>query len=73
MSGSTLLRTPDDLTAGYGRGVEASLAKASKAMRVLRGDYTQDLSIQPKRWAAAVDVGPVAAARVTDGSRPIRS
>ncbi len=36
-----------DLPAGYGRGVEASLANGQLAIRVLRGDYTQDLTIQP--------------------------
>jgi HSP20 family molecular chaperone IbpA len=36
-----------DLPDGFGRGVEATLANGQLAVRVLRGDYTQDLSIQP--------------------------
>ncbi len=36
-----------DLPAGFGAGVKASLANGQLAVRVLRGDYTQDLTIQP--------------------------
>jgi HSP20 family molecular chaperone IbpA len=35
------------LPAGYGSGVEASLANGQLAIRVLRGDLTSDLTIQP--------------------------
>jgi HSP20 family molecular chaperone IbpA len=36
-----------DLPAGFGGGLEATLANGQLAVRVLRGDYTQDLTIQP--------------------------
>jgi HSP20 family molecular chaperone IbpA len=36
-----------DLPAGFGAGVKASLANGQLAVRVLRGEYTQDLTIQP--------------------------
>ncbi|MBO0728010.1 MAG: Hsp20/alpha crystallin family protein [Acidimicrobiaceae bacterium] len=36
-----------ELPAGFGGGVEASLANGQLAVRVLRGDYTRDLTIQP--------------------------
>ena len=36
-----------DLPAGFGRGLEATLANGQLAVRVLRGDYTEDLTIQP--------------------------
>ena len=36
-----------DLPAGFGRGVEATLANGQLAVRVLRGDYAGELSIQP--------------------------
>jgi HSP20 family molecular chaperone IbpA len=36
-----------DLPAGFGHGLEATLANGQLAVRVLRGDYTQDLTIQP--------------------------
>jgi HSP20 family molecular chaperone IbpA len=36
-----------DLPAGFGRAVEATLANGQLAIRVLRGDYTQELTIQP--------------------------
>ena len=45
--GVRLLRTPDRPPAGFGRGLEATLANGQLAVRVLRGDYTQDLTIQP--------------------------
>jgi len=36
-----------DLPEGYGRGLEATLANGQLAIRVLRGELTQTLSIQP--------------------------
>lgn len=36
-----------ELPAGFGLGVEASLANGQLAIRVLRGDFNQDLTVQP--------------------------
>ena len=36
-----------DLPEGYGRGVEATLANGQLAIRVLRGELSESLSIQP--------------------------
>jgi HSP20 family molecular chaperone IbpA len=36
-----------DLPAGYGRAVEATLANGQLGIRVLRGDLTEALSVQP--------------------------
>jgi HSP20 family molecular chaperone IbpA len=36
-----------DLPAGYGRGVEARLANGQLAIRVLRGDRSDEVSIHP--------------------------
>jgi HSP20 family molecular chaperone IbpA len=36
-----------DLPAGFGRAVEATLANGQLAIRVLRGDFTEPLSVQP--------------------------
>jgi HSP20 family molecular chaperone IbpA len=36
-----------DLPDGYGRAVEATLANGQLAIRVLRGDFTEALSVQP--------------------------
>ncbi len=36
-----------ELPAGYGRGVEARLANGQLAIRVLKGDQTDELSIHP--------------------------
>ena len=36
-----------DLPDGYGSSVEASLANGQLAIRVLRGDPTQSLSVKP--------------------------
>ena len=36
-----------ELPQGYGRGVEATLANGQLAIRVLRGELTETLSVQP--------------------------
>jgi HSP20 family molecular chaperone IbpA len=36
-----------DLPTGFGRGLEASLANGQLAIRVLRGEYVEALTIQP--------------------------
>jgi HSP20 family molecular chaperone IbpA len=36
------------LPPGFGKGLEATLANGQLAIRVLRGDFTQDLTIQPQ-------------------------
>ena len=36
-----------DLPAGFGSGLEASLANGQLAIRVLRGEYAEPLTIQP--------------------------
>jgi HSP20 family molecular chaperone IbpA len=41
-----------DLPPGFGSGVEASLANGQLAVRVLRGDPTGELSVQPKTISA---------------------
>ena len=45
--GVRLLRARDRPPAGFGRAVEATLANGQLAIRVLRGDFTEDLTIQP--------------------------
>jgi HSP20 family molecular chaperone IbpA len=40
-----------DLPPGYGSSIEASLANGQLAVRVMRGDPTSELSIQPKTFA----------------------
>mgnify|MGYP000745875471 CR=1 FL=1 len=37
-----------DLPAGYGSGVEASLANGQLAIRVLKGDFAGDRSVKPQ-------------------------
>ena len=37
-----------DVPAGYGSGVEASLANGQLAIRVLKGDFTGEVKVQPQ-------------------------
>ncbi len=45
--GVRLLRAEITLPARLRKGLEATLANGQLAIRVLRGDFTEDLTIQP--------------------------